>query len=409
MRRWLALRLFPGLSLTLLASALTLAHPAWSAGTGPITLGILNDQSGPYAAIDGPSSVDAARMAVEDFGGSVLGRKVEIVGADHQNKADLGSTIARKWFDVDGMTAIMDVAVSSVALAVQEIARERNKIVIYSGAGTSVLTGKACSPTSIHWTYDTYALTAGTSRALAQRGDKSWFFVTSDNAFGAALQSDATKALKAAGGSVLGTALHPAGMADFSSYVLQAQASPARIVALANAGEDTMNAVKTGREFGLDKKQQMLGLLTLLPDVHGLGLEAAQGLLVTESFYWNADDQSRAFAKRFFARNKAMPHMVPAGVYGSVLHYLKAVQAAGTTDTAAVMAAMKAMPINDIMTKNGRIREDGRVVREFHLYRVKSPAESREPWDYYTPVATIPAEDAARPLSESECPLVRKP
>ncbi len=395
--------------LALLASAVALAQPAWGADGGPIKLGILNDHAGPYAAIDGPSSIDAARMAVEDFGGSVLGRKVEILGADHQNKADIGSGIARKWFDVEGVTAIMDVAVSSVALAVQELARERNKIVIYSGAGTSALTGAACSPTSVHWTYDTYALTAGTSRALAQRGGKSWFFVSSDNAFGAALQRDATAALTGAGGAVLGTALHPAGMADFSSAILQAQSSKANIVALANAGEDTMNAVKTGREFGLDKAQQMVGLLTLLPDVHGLGLEAAQGLLVTESFYWNANDETRAWSRRFFERNKVMPHMVPAGVYGTVLHYLKAVKAAGTTDSAAVMKAMKEMPINDIMTRNGRIREDGRVLRDFYLFRVKSPAEAKEPWDYYEQVATIPAADAARPLADSDCPLVKKP
>jgi branched-chain amino acid transport system substrate-binding protein len=378
------------------------------ADDGPIKLGVLNDQSGAYAAIDGPSSVDAARMAVEDFGGTVLGRKVEIVSADHQNKADVGAAIARKWLDVDGVTAIVDVAVSSVAFAVQELARERNKIVIFSGAGSSDLTGKACSPTSVHWTYDTYALTAGTAGALARQGGDTWYFVTSDNAFGAALQRDATAALKAAGAAVVGTSLHPAPTADFSSFVLQAQASKAKIVALANAGEDTKNAVKAGREFGLGGQQQMVGLLTLLPDVHGLGLEAAQGLLLTESFYWNANEEARAFSKRFFARNQAMPHMVPAGVYGGVLHYLKAVKAAGTTDSAAVMKAMRDIPINDVMTRNGRLREDGRVMRDFYLFRVKSPAASKEPWDYYDLVATIPAEQAARPLSDSECPFIRK-
>ncbi|GGC89537.1 ABC transporter permease [Chelatococcus reniformis] len=381
---------------------------AGRAEDGPIKLGVLNDHSGAYATIDGPSSVDAARMAVEDFGGTVLGRKVEIIGADHQNKADVGAAIARKWLDVDGVTAIVDVAVSSVAFAVQELARERNKIVIFSGAGSSDLTGKACSPTSVHWTYDTYALTAGTAGALARQGGNSWYFITSDNAFGAALQRDATAALKAAGGSVVGTSLHPAPTADFSSFVLQAQASKAKIIALANAGDDTKNAVKAGREFGLSGQQQMVGLLTLLPDVHGLGLEAAQGLLLTESFYWNANDEARAFSKRFFARNHAMPHMVPAGVYGGVLHYLKAVKAAGTTDSAAVMKAMRDLPINDVMTKNGRVREDGRVMRDFYLFRVKSPTASKEPWDYYDLVATIPAEQAARPLSQSECPFIRR-
>lgn len=386
-----------------------LISPAFGADNGPIKIGILNDQSGPYVAIDGPGSVDAARMAVEDFGGTVLGRKVELVSADHQNKADVGATIARKWFDVDGVTAIMDVAVSSVAFAVQELARERNKIVIYSGAGSSDLTGKACSPTSVHWTYDTYALTVGTSKALVKNGGDSWFFISSDNAFGKALTRDSSKAVQAAGGKVLGEVLHPANSSDFASYVLQAQTSAAKVVALANAGEDTKNAVKAGREFGLTAKQQMVGLLTLLPDVNGLGLETAQGLLVTESFYWDMNDETRAWSKRFFERNKVMPHMVPAGVYGTVMHYLKAVKTAGTTESAAVMKAMKDTPINDFMTKNGRIREDGRVLRDFYVFRVKSPKESKAPWDYYEKIATIPAEDAARPLADSECPLVKKP
>ncbi len=382
--------------------------PAVGADNGPIKIGILNDQSGPYVAIDGPTSVDAVRMAVEDFGGTVLGRKIEVVSADHQNKADIGATIARKWLDVDGVTAIVDVAVSSVAFAVQELARERNKIVIYSGAGSSDLTGKACSPTSVHWTYDTYALTVGTSKALVKNGGDSWFFISSDNAFGKALTRDSSKAVQAANGKVLGEVLHPANSSDFASYILQAQTSGAKVVALANAGEDTKNAVKAGREFGLTAKQQMVGLLTLLPDVHGLGLDTAQGLLVTESFYWDMNDETRAWSKRFFERNKVMPHMVPAGVYGTVMHYLKAIKTAGTTDSAAVMKAMKDTPINDFMTKNGRIREDGRVLRDFYVFRVKSPKESKAPWDYYEKIATIPAEDAARPLAESECPLVKK-
>lgn len=385
-----------------------LVSPVVAADNGPIKIGILNDQSGPYVAIDGPSSVDAARMAVEDFGETLLGRKIELVSADHQNKADIGATIARKWFDVDGVTAIIDVAVSSVAFAVQELARERNKVVIYSGAGSSDLTGKACSPTSVHWTYDTYALTAGTSKALVKNGGDSWFFISSDNAFGKALTRDSSKAVQAANGKVLGEVLHPANSSDFASYILQAQTSGAKVVALANAGEDTKNAVKAGKEFGLTAKQQMVGLLTLLPDVHGLGLDTAQGLLVTESFYWDMNDETRAWSKRFFERNKVMPHMVPAGVYGTVMHYLKAIKTAGTTDSAAVMKAMKDTPINDFMTKNGRIREDGRVLRDFYVFRVKSPKESKAPWDYYEKIATIPAEDAARPLADSECPLVKK-
>ena len=380
-----------------------------AADNGPIKLGILNDQSGPYVAIDGPSSVDAARMAVEDFGPTVLGRKIEIVTADHQNKADIGATIARRWFDVEDVTAILNVAVSSVAFAVQELARERKKIVVYSGAGSSDLTGKACSATSVHWTYDTYALTAGTSRAVVKSGGDSWFFISSDNAFGQALTRDSSNGVKAANGKVVGQVLHPANSADFASYILQAQSSGAKVVALANAGEDTKNAVKASREFGLTAKHQLVGLLTLLPDVHGLGLDSAQGLLVTESFYWNMNDETRAFAKRFFERNKAMPHMVPAGVYGTVLHYLKAVKEAGTTDSVAVMKKMKELPINDMMTKNGRIREDGRVLRDFYVFRVKSPDASKAPWDYYELIATVPADDAARPLAQSECPLLKKP
>ncbi len=289
-----------------------LGSAAFAADDGPVKIGILNDQSGPYVAIDGPSSVDAARMAVEDFGGTVLGRKIEVVSADHQNKPDIGATIARKWLDVDGVTAILDVAVSSVALAVQELARDRGKIVIYSGAGTSDLTGKACSPTSVHWTYDTYALTAGTSRAIVKRGGDTWFFISSDNAFGQALTRDSSTAIKAENGKVLGQVLHPANSSDFASYILQAQTSGAKVIALANAGEDTKNAVKAGKEFGVTDKQQMVGLLMLLPDVHGLGLAAAQGLLVTESFYWDLNDETRAWSKRFFERNKVMPHMVPA-------------------------------------------------------------------------------------------------
>jgi branched-chain amino acid transport system substrate-binding protein len=386
-----------------------LGSPAFAADDGPIKVGILNDQSGPYVAIDGPSSVDAARMAVEDFGGTVLGRKIEVVSADHQNKPDVGATIARKWLDVDGVTAILDVAVSSVALAVQELARERGKIVIYSGAGSSDLTGKACSPTSVHWTYDTYALTAGTSRAIVKRGGDTWFFISSDNAFGQALTRDSSNAIKAEKGKVLGQVLHPANSSDFASYILQAQTSGAKVIALANAGEDTKNAVKAGKEFGVTDKQQMVGLLTLLPDVHGLGLPTAQGLLVTESFYWDMNDGTRAWSKRFFERNKVMPHMVPAGVYGSVTHYLKAIKASATTDSATVMKKMKELPINDFMTKNGHIREDGRVLRDFYVFRVKTPKESNAPWDYYEKIATIPAEEAARPLADSECPMIKKP
>ena len=345
-------------------SFLALALPA-AADDRPIKLGILNDQSGPYAAIDGPSSVDAARMAVEDFGGTVLGRKVQIVFADHQNKADIGATIARRWFDVDGVTSILDVAVSSVALAVQEIARERKKIVVYSGAGSSDLTGKFCSPLSVHWTYDTYALTAGASRALVKSGGDSWFFITSDNAFGAALQRDAAASVAASGGKILGQALHPAGTTDFSSYLLGAQGSKAKVIALANAGEDTKNAVKLAAEFGLDRQQRLLGLLTLLPDIHGLGVDAAKGLLVTESFYWKQSPEAEKWSRRFFERNKTMPHMVPAGVYGTVLHYLKAVKAAGTTEENAVMKAMRDLRSDDVMTTGGRLREDGRVRRDF--------------------------------------------
>jgi branched-chain amino acid transport system substrate-binding protein len=378
------------------------------APTEPIKLGILNDQSGPFRDLGGPWSVEAARMAAEDFGGSVLGRKVEIVFADHQNKADIGAGIARRWFDNENVTALMDVMVSSVALAVQELARERHKIVMYSGAASSDLTGKLCSPTSVQWTWDSYAVDATLTKPIIRSGGDTWFFIAVDYAFGEALQRDATAMIVPLGGKVVGSIRHPVGNQDFASFLLQAQASKAKVIALADAGQDMSNAVKQAAEFGIvDAGQKLVGLSANISDVHSMGLQLAHGLLLAEPFYWDMNDASRTWSKRFLARTGRMPNLTMAGVYGSTLGYLKAVQTAGTTDSDAVMATLKKTRINDFMTKDGWIREDGRMMRDFYLFEVKKPSESTGPWDYYRLVQTVPAEEAARPLSESVCPLVK--
>ncbi|WGR75080.1 MULTISPECIES: ABC transporter substrate-binding protein [unclassified Bradyrhizobium] len=374
-----------------------------------VKIGVLNDQSGPYSEVSGAGSVDAARMAIEDFGGSVLGQPIELIVGDHQNRADIGLGIAKRWFDVDGVNTVVDIPNSSVALAIQSLARERKKIVLYSSAGASELTGKACSPYGIHWTYDTFAITAAPVRAAIQSGLKSWYFITVDFAFGHALQRDATRTIDLAGGKVLGATRHPFNLSDFASALLAAQASKADIIALANAGADTSNALKQAAEFGLPKAGQKVAALGLtINEVHALGLEVTQGTLLTESFYWNLDDQSRAWSDRFMQRNKKMPTMLQAGVYGAVTHYLKAVANADTTESDAVLAAMRKLPINDMMTKDGRIREDGRVLRDFHVFQVKAPSESKGPWDYYKLLKTIPADEATIPLRESQCETIKR-
>jgi branched-chain amino acid transport system substrate-binding protein len=377
---------------------------------GVIKIGVLNDQSGLYADLSGQGSVLAAKMAVEELGGKVAGAPVEVIFADHQNKPDVGSSIARQWIDVDKVDVIVDVPTSSVALAVNDIVKEKNKVFLVSGAATSDLTGKSCSPNTIHWTYDTWSLANGTGKYVVKSGGDTWFFLTADYAFGAALERDTTAVVKANGGKVLGSVKHPLNASDFSSFLLQAQSSKAKIIGLANAGGDTINSIKGASEFGIVKGgQKLAGLLVFITDVHALGLQTAQGLQLTESFYWDRDDKTRAWSKKFADRNKGRePSMVQAGVYSAVLHYLKAVQSLKSDgDGKAVVAEMKKMPTDDPVFGKGTVRIDGRKIHPMYLYEVKKPGESKKPWDYYKLIQEIPANDAFRPLSQSECPLAK--
>jgi branched-chain amino acid transport system substrate-binding protein len=394
----------------LAALALATGPAAAQISDGVIKIGVLNDQSGTYADLAGPGSVVAARMAVEDFGAAKKGMKVEILVADHQNKPDVGSQIARQWFDVDKVDVIVDVPTSSVVLAVNQIAREKNKALLVSTGATSDLTGKACSPNAIHWTYDTWALANGTGSAIVKTGGDTWFFLTADYAFGHALERDTEAVVVKNGGKVLGKVRHPFPTADFSSFLLQAQASKAKIIGLANAGADTTNAIKQGAEFGIVKGgQQFAGLLVFLTDVNALGLDKAQGLLLTEAFYWDLNDQTRSWSKRFAERHhQAMPTMAQAGVYSSVLHYLKAVEALKSDDGPKVIAKMKEMPTDDPVFGKGSIRPDGRKIHPMYLFEVKKPSESKGAWDYYKVRATIPADQAFRPMDQGDCPMVKK-
>ncbi|MGX1790657.1 ABC transporter substrate-binding protein [Bosea sp. NPDC055332] len=375
-----------------------------------VKAGVLNDRSGLYADLSGEGSVIAARLAVEDFKAAEKGIKVEIVSADHQNKPDVGSTIARQWYDQDGVDLILDVPTSSVALAVNQITREKNKVHINSGAASSDLTGKACSPNTVHWTYDTYALAQGTGGAMTKAGGDSWFFLTADYAFGHALERDTSAVVTKAGGKVLGAVRTPFPGTDFSSFLLQAQASKAKVIGLANAGGDTINSIKQAGEFGIVAGgQKLAGLLVFATDVHALGLQTAQGLVLTESFYWDMNDQTRAWSERFAKLNGGKkPSMVQAGVYSGMLHYLKAVEAAKSKDSAAVMAKMKELPTDDPLFGKGSVRADGRKMHDMYLFEVKKPSESKGPWDYYKQIAVLKADEAFKPLAESECPLVKK-
>ncbi|MEW5727661.1 MAG: ABC transporter substrate-binding protein [Pseudomonadota bacterium] len=375
-----------------------------------VRIGVLTDLSGTYSDLAGQGSVVAAQMAVEDFGGKVGGVPVEVVSADHQNKADIASSIARKWYDAEGVDAIFDLVTTAAAVAVREVANSKGKIDINSGAASTVLTNDKCSPTGFHWTYDTAALANGTGNAVVKNGGDSWYFLTADYAFGHDLQAQTERVVKAQGGKVLGAVRHPFPNADFSSFLLQAQGSGAKIIGLANAGSDTINAIKQAREFGITQAgQQLAGLLVFISDVHSLGLDTAQDMLLTTGFYWNMDEGTRAFAKRFGERmGGKMPTMVHAGVYSSVTHYLKAIQAAKTDEGAKVAERIRTLPIKDFFAKNGKVRPDGRMVHDMFLAQVKKPAESKGPWDYYTIVRTIPGDEAFKPLSESTCPLVKK-
>lgn len=372
-----------------------------------VKIGVMNDQSGLYADLAGQGSVEAARMAVEDFGGTVNGASIEVLSADHQNKPDIGSNIVRQWIDVDDVDVIVDVPTSSVALAVTEIVKEKDRVFLVSGAATTQLTGEACSPNTIHYTYDTYSLAVGTGRAMVQEGGDTWFFITADYAFGHQLEADTSRVVEEEGGQVLGSVRHPLSSSDFSSYLLQAQGSGAKVIGLANAGTDTTNSIKQANEFGITQAGQSLaGLLLFITDVDALGLDVAQNLVLTTGFYWDMNDETRAWSERFNERVGQMPTMIQAGVYSAVTHYLKAIQEAGSDQAKTVVEQMKAMPINDFFAKDGRIRDDGRMVHDMYLARVKTPEESTGKWDYYEILRTIPGDQAFLPLEESTCPLV---
>ena len=374
-----------------------------------VRIGVLTDLSSWGRDNSGPGSVIAAQMAVQEFGPNVLGKPIEILSADHQMKTDVGVQIVRDWFDNRKVDAVVDVPNSGIAIAIHNMVRDRNKIALLSGPGASSLTDELCSPNTVHFAYDTYALSKVTASAVIKEGGKSWFFITADYAFGQQLEKDATRFIKELGGTVLGNVRHPTNTADFSSFALQAQSSKADVVAFANAGQDTDNSIKQSGEFGLVKGgQKLVGLLMFDTDVHAIGLDAAQGTYMTTASYWNMDDKTRAWSRRFFAKTNVMPTMIHTGVYGSVLHYLKAIQAAGTDDPQTVMAKMRELPIEDVFVHGGKLREDGRVIRDMYLARVKKPSESKEPWDYLEIVKTVKGEDAYRPVSESRCPLLKK-
>ncbi|OQW56857.1 MAG: ABC transporter permease [Proteobacteria bacterium SG_bin9] len=394
----------------LLSAAAVFAAGAASAQSNPpLKLGAILDMSGLYADITGEGSATAARMAVEDFGGSVLGRKVEIVAADHLNKADVSANIARDMLDNQGVEAIIDVAASATALAAGEIAKARNKIIIFNGPGSIRLSNEACGPYTMHYVFDTYGQANSTGLATVKTGLDSWFFLTADYAFGQDLEKDTTSVIQKQGGKVAGTVKHPLNTSDFSSFLLQAQSSKAKVIGLANAGGDTINAIKQAAEFGITKSGQKVSpLLAFITDIDSVGLETAQGMVLAEAWYWDMNDETRAFSKRFQEKIKRVPTSAQAGIYSSVSHYLKAVQKAGTTDAAAVVKVMKETPINDMFAKNGKIREDGRMVHDMYLFEVKKPSESKGRWDNYKLLTTISGDDAFQPLSASRCPLVKK-
>jgi branched-chain amino acid transport system substrate-binding protein len=393
-----------GLLAAVAMGGLLLAGPVSAQG---VKIGILNDQSGVYADYGGKYSLEAARMAIEDFGGEVLGQKIELVTADHQNKPDLAVAIARRWYDADNVDMITELTTSSVALAVQELSKEKQKIDIVVGAASSAITGASCAPMGFHWAFDTHALAVGTGGALVKAGGDSWFFLTADYAFGYALEKDTGDIVKEKGGKVVGAVRVPLNSSDFSSFLLQAQSSKAKIVGLANAGQDTINSIKQAAEFGIVKSgQKLAGLLVTLAEVNGLGLEAAQGLVLTEGFYWDRDDKSRAFGERFFKRTGRMPSMIHAGTYSATLSYLKAVKAAGTKDSAAVAKKLKELPVDDAFAQ-GKVQENGRMVHDMYLFEVKKPSESKKPWDYYKQLAVVPGDKAFPSAKDSGCPLTK--
>ena len=373
-----------------------------------VKIGVLTDMTGTFSDISGPGAIIATKMAVEDFGGKVLGKPIEVLSSDHQNKPDIGVAKAREWIDVDHVDMLADVMNSSVALAVVRLVKEKDRIAIVNGASTSRLTNEDCTPNSIHYNWDTYSIANGTARAVVKQGGDTWYFVTVDFAYGLSLQSDAEAALAQLGAKVLGGVRHPLNSSDMSSFLVQAQSSGARIIALSNGGGDTINAIKTAHDFGIgrDGKQSLVGLAINLNDTHALGLEQAQGLMLTEAFYWDLNDKTRAWSKRFFEKMGKMPTSTQAAIYSSTLHYLKAIEAAGTDSAQPVMAKMRETPVNDFYATNGKIRIDGRMVHDMVLAQVKKPSESAYPWDYYKILATIPGDEAFLPLAKSKCYLV---
>ena len=400
--------MFRQLACIAVCAAFAMTASAADISDGVVKIGVLTDMSSIFSDIGGKGSVVAAQMAVDDFGGKVLGAPIKVISADHQNKTDVAATIAREWFDNEHVDMVQDLLPSSVALAVSNVAKEKHRIAIASGAGTTRLSNEACSPYTIQYSYDTHALTTSLVKAMARTGDDSWYFLTVDYALGASLKNDSAAALNSAGGKVLGESKHPMHAADLSSNLLQAQASHAKVIGLANAGADTVNAIKTAREFGISApgKQKIAGLQMFISDVHSLGLKSAQGMMLTTPFYWDRDDASRAWSQRFFAKTGRMPTFIQAGVYSSTMHYLKAVQASGTDASDAVLAQMRKTPVNDFFATNGVIRADGLMVHDMYIAEVKSPEQSKKQWDYYTIKQTIPAQDAYAPLSASHCPLV---
>ena len=375
---------------------------------GVVKIGVLSDMSGLYSDLGGQGSAVAAQMAVDDFGKTVLGAKIEVVSADHQNNAETGANRVREWFDRQQVDMITDVLNSAVAIATSKVANEKKKLSIVVGAASTRITNEDCNPHTIHYAYDTFALANGTGRAIVKTGGDTWFFLTADYAFGHSLETDTANVVKATGGKVLGQVRHPLNASDFSSFLLQAQSSKAKIVGLANAGGDTINSIKAANEFGITKNQSLAGLLVFITDIHSLGLSTAQGMLLTDGFYWDMDEQTRQFSKRFFEKMKKEPSMIHAGVYSATMNYLKAIKAAGTDDAATVVAQMKKMKLDDFFLRNASLREDNRMIKDMYLMQVKKPSDSKYPWDYYTLKATIPAAEAFQPMSASRCPMVKK-
>jgi branched-chain amino acid transport system substrate-binding protein len=397
--------------IALAAAVMSLATLAQGQVSGDtVKIGVLTDMGGVLSDLSGAGSVTAVRMAVEDFGGKVLGKPIEVVQADHQSKPDLASSLAREWIDQQGVDMITDLTNSAVALAVASLVRDKSRIAIVNGAGTTRITNQDCSLNTVHYTWDTYAMAYGTAKAIVKQGGDTWYFLTADYAFGHQSEKDVSAVVVAAGGKVLGSSKHPQGTSDFSGFILKAQQSGAKIIGLANGGADTINSIKAAEEFGLSTsgKQNLAGLAVFITDIHSLGLKSSQGLILTTGFYWDRDEETRKFSRRFFERQKKMPTAIQAGNYSSTLHYLKAVQEAGTDEASAVMTKMKSLPVNDFFATNGRIRQDGRMVHDMYLVQVKKPDESKYAWDYFKILATIPGDEAFQPLSQSTCPLVKK-